>query len=165
MAIYALYVYIQLLFAVEFRLLFHHNIRVHCYWSLHNILFIHMLVHGGIHVSKETNIAAKMKQVEDIKHTTVGEESQQSITTEHNSKLIETTQSYQYSLHNVTVKEYIDPCGAYQVQDRIKHVLKQWENVKPQTPTLFLQKMMVKRGHDATPIPALQSKFKRLFLF
>lgn len=109
----------------------------------------------------------KLNQVSEVSESMIEKKIRidqiESITTSTSSKQtsLEGTLSYQYSLHNVTVKEYIDPYGAYQIQDRINNVVKQWKDVKPQSPSMFLHKLLVKRGYDASPVPAMQSEFKR----
>jgi hypothetical protein len=67
----------------------------------------------------------------------------------------------QYSLQNISVKEYVDPYGPYQIQERICAVVKQWKTVKPQSPSTFLNKLLITRGYDAEPVPAMQSEFKK----
>ena len=63
-------------------------------------------------------------------------------------------------LQNVSVKDFCDPFGPYQIQDRISAVVKQWAKVVPQSPPSFLAKLLPSRGYQYKTIQAMQSRFK-----
>ena len=63
-------------------------------------------------------------------------------------------------LQNVSVKDFCDPYGPYQIQDRISAVVKQWAKVVPQSPPSFLAKLLPSRGYQYKTIQAMQSRFK-----
>lgn len=65
------------------------------------------------------------------------------------------------AVFNVSVKEYCDPFGPYQIQERIGMVVKKWDMFIAQPPNTFLMKLLKSRGYDHNVISAMTSEFKK----
>ena len=65
------------------------------------------------------------------------------------------------AVFNVSVKEYCDPYGPYQIQERIGLVVKKWDMFIAQPPNTFLMKLLKSRGYDHNAISAMTSEFRK----
>jgi hypothetical protein len=65
------------------------------------------------------------------------------------------------ALQHVSVKDFCNPFGPYQIQERVCVVVKQWDKFVAQPPNKFLLNLLKSRNYDHETVCAMNSEFKR----